>query len=119
MSGPLVSVVIPFLDPREDFFREAVASVEAQSHRPLELILVNDGSAASTVKLAKRLVDRVDLPARYVEHAGGANLGSSATRNLGASTARGEYLAFLDADDVWASRSKFCTAIRISKWYSA
>jgi glycosyltransferase involved in cell wall biosynthesis len=103
MSGPLVSVIIPFLDPRDDFFCEAVASVEAQSHRPLELILVNDGSTRSTVELARKIADRVDLPARYVEHAGGANLGCSATRNLGATTARGEYLAFLDADDVWLS----------------
>jgi glycosyltransferase involved in cell wall biosynthesis len=103
MPGPLVSVIIPFLDPRDDFLRDAVASVEAQCYRPLELIFVNDGSAQSTVELAKRLADSVDLPARFIEHSGGANRGCSATRNLGASTARGEYLAFLDADDVWVS----------------
>ena len=103
MPGPLVSVIIPFLDPRDDFLRDAVASVEAQCYRPLELIFVNDGSAQSTVALAKRLADSVDLPARFIEHPRGANRGCSATRNLGASMARGEYLAFLDADDVWVS----------------
>jgi glycosyltransferase involved in cell wall biosynthesis len=101
MTRPLVSVIVPFLDPPADFFSEAVASIEAQDYRPLELILVNDGSAQDAVELARRLADGVGLPARCLEHPGGVNRGCSATRNLGASAARGEYLAFLDADDVW------------------
>lgn len=101
MTRPLVSVIVPFLDPPAHFFSEAVASIEAQDYRPLELVLVNDGSARDAVEFARRLADRVDLPARCLEHPDGVNRGCSATRNLGASAARGEYLAFLDADDVW------------------
>lgn len=103
MAGPLVSVVIPFLDPREEFFREAVGSVLAQDYRPLELILANDGSKPAVIDLAKRMLENAGLPGRYVAHPGAANRGLSATRNLGASAATGEYLAFLDADDLWAS----------------
>jgi glycosyltransferase involved in cell wall biosynthesis len=103
MPGSLVSVVIPFLDPQSEFFTEAVGSVVAQDYRPLELILANDGSDPQTVELAKRLVSNAMVPARYVQHTGGANRGCSATRNLGAAAATGEYLAFLDADDVWVS----------------
>jgi glycosyltransferase involved in cell wall biosynthesis len=101
VSGPLVSVVIAFLDPPERFLREAVASVGAQDYRPLELILVNDGSQRRVVELAKSLAASVRAPVRFVEHPGGANRGSSASRNLGAAAAAGEYLAFLDADDAW------------------
>lgn len=101
MSRPLVTVIIPFLDPRTDFLCEAVASVAAQDYRPLELILVNDGSAQYARELAIGLANNVDMPARCMQHPGGENRGCSATRNLGASAARGEYVAFLDADDVW------------------
>jgi glycosyltransferase involved in cell wall biosynthesis len=103
MARPLVSVVIPFLDPPADFFREAVASVAAQDYRPIELLLVNDGSVQTVVALARQLASDSGVPARYIEHPGGVNMGSSATRNLGASAASGKYLAFLDADDVWVS----------------
>jgi glycosyltransferase involved in cell wall biosynthesis len=102
MSRPLVSVVIPYLDPDLDHLREAVGSVVAQDYRPLELILVNDGSHPSTVAYARSLAEDTEIPARCLEHPGAVNRGSSATRNLGASVAGGEFLAFLDADDTWA-----------------
>lgn len=98
----LVSVVIPFRDPQEQFFREAVASVIAQDYRPLELVLANDGSARPAVELARQLMASSGLPALLVEHPGGVSKGTSATRNRGASAAKGELLAFLDADDVWS-----------------
>ena len=103
MPGPLVSVVIPFLDPSVDFLSEAVASVVAQDYRPIELILVNDGSQLAIVEAAKCLAKDAGVPARCIEHPNGANRGISASRNLGGTAARGEYLAFLDADDVWVS----------------
>jgi glycosyltransferase involved in cell wall biosynthesis len=101
VPGPLVSVVIPFLDPPVEFFRQAIESVLAQDYRPAELILVNDGSREAAVAVARRMADGDDMPVRYVEHRGGENRGSSASRNLGVSVAAGEYVAFLDADDVW------------------
>lgn len=98
---PLVSVIIPFLDPPDTFLREAVASVVAQDYRPIELILVNDGSSPAVVVFARALLDEAAVPGRLVEHPGGRNRGSSAARNLGAAAARGEFIAFIDADDTW------------------
>lgn len=101
MPGPLVSVVIPFLDPPVEFFRQAIDSVLAQDYRPAELILVNDGSREDAMAVARRMPGGEGIPVRCVEHGGGENRGSSASRNLGASVAAGEYVAFLDADDLW------------------
>lgn len=102
MTKPLVSVVIPFLDPPIEFLREAVNSILEQDYRPLEILLVNDGSNAQLVDQARRLLDTVDVPTRLLEHPGAENRGSSESRNLGAAAARGDYLCFLDADDIWA-----------------
>jgi glycosyltransferase involved in cell wall biosynthesis len=102
MPRPLVSVVIPFFNPPVDFLREAIASVAAQDYRPVELILVNDGSCEPVVTFARGILSSTDIDSRWVEHDGGENRGSSASRNLGVSVASGEYVAFLDADDTWA-----------------
>lgn len=101
MTKPLVSVVIPFLNPPIEFLREAIDSILAQDYRPLEIILVNDGSSSRIVDAARRLLTAVDVPTRFLEHPGAENRGASASRNLGAAAARGDFLSFLDADDVW------------------
>ncbi len=94
-----VSVVLIFLDA-ERFIAEAVASVCAQTFEDWELILVDDGSRDASSALAQGYAE-ADKRIRYFDHEGHANQGMSASRNLGASQASGEYLAFLDADDVW------------------
>ena len=90
---PLVSVVIPTYN-RAALLREAVASVLAQSYAAFELIVVDDGSTDATAAFlrtarAVRLVrqDHTGMPGQ--------------ARNAGARAARGEYLAFLDSDDLW------------------
>lgn len=105
MSTPatpgLVSIVMPFLDTPEAFLTEAVASIERQTYRHWELILVDDGSGEPIAAAARRLAARAPDRVRCLAHGGGENLGISASRNLALSVARGEYVAFLDADDVW------------------
>jgi glycosyltransferase involved in cell wall biosynthesis len=96
----LVSCIIIFLD-EERFLAEAVASVVAQSYRHWELILVDDGSADASTAIARRFTEERPDRIRYVDHPGHANLGMSASRNLGLAYARGTFVAFLDADDVW------------------
>lgn len=100
-SAPTVSVVIAFLDPRVDFLREAVASVKDQTHTDWELLLVDDGSAGPTRELARKYA--ADDPERiaYLDFPEHANRGLAAARNLGIQYAQGEYVATLDADDVW------------------
>jgi glycosyltransferase involved in cell wall biosynthesis len=96
---PRVSVTINF-ENAAPFLSEAIASVYAQTFDDWELILVDDGSTDGSAGIARAAIDR-DPRVRYVQHPGGANRGMSASRNLGASVSAGEYLAWLDADDVW------------------
>jgi glycosyltransferase involved in cell wall biosynthesis len=98
---PRVSVIIPFLDPEPGFFQEAVASVFGQTLRSWELILVNDGSGRRATAQAEQHAAGDPARIRCISHAGGINRGIPASRNRGMEIARGEFLAFLDADDVW------------------
>jgi glycosyltransferase involved in cell wall biosynthesis len=99
-SSPEVSVTIIFLD-EERFLAEAVESVLAQSYTNWELLLVDDGSTDRSTEIARGYAlanpDRI----HYLEHPGHVNRGMSASRNLGVRSARGGYIALLDADDVW------------------
>jgi glycosyltransferase involved in cell wall biosynthesis len=98
----LVSVVIIFLN-EERFLREAVESVLAQDYPSWELLLVDDGSTDRSPGIANEL-EAQDSRIRCLTHPGRANRGMSASRNLGLAHARGEYVAFLDADDVYLPR---------------
>ena len=97
---PLVSVVIAFLDG-ERFLREAIDSVFAQTYERWELLLVDDGSAPAASSIAREYAEREATRVQYLEHDRHENRGLSASRNLGISAARGDYTAFLDADDIW------------------
>lgn len=97
---PLVSIIMIFLNA-ERFIQEAIESVLGQSYANWELLLIDDGSGDSSGEVARRYADLYAGKMRYLNHAGGANLGMSASRNLGINSARGELIAFLDADDVW------------------
>lgn len=96
-----VSVIIPFFNTPEAFLREAVGSVLQQDAVSLELLLVNDGSDSVTTSIAEVLADVENPRVRHLTHPGGINKGTSATRNLGVAHAIGEYVAFLDSDDMW------------------
>lgn len=98
---PRVSVITIFLDA-ERYIEEAIASVLAQDYGDLELILVDDGSREPCASLARACAERHAPFVRYVCHSGHVNRGMSASRNLGLSLAQGEFVAFIDADDVWA-----------------
>jgi glycosyltransferase involved in cell wall biosynthesis len=97
---PLVSVVLIFLN-EERFLEEAVKSVRDQTLADWELILVDDGSTDRSTLIARDLAAE-DERIRYVNHAGHENRGRSESRNVGATHATAPYLAFLDADDMWA-----------------
>jgi glycosyltransferase involved in cell wall biosynthesis len=99
-SNPRVSVVIIFLN-EEKFLRQAIDSVLAQTYTNWELLMVDDGSTDKSTQIAKEYAAADTSRIRYLEHPGHANRGMSASRNHGIAYATGEYLAFLDADDVW------------------
>jgi len=98
--APAVSCIVIFLN-EERFLAEAIGSVLAQDHEPWELLLVDDGSTDGSAAIAHTFVQRHPDRVRYLQHADGATLGMSAARNLGLAHARGRYVGFLDADDVW------------------
>jgi glycosyltransferase involved in cell wall biosynthesis len=83
------------------FIEEALSSVFSQTFQDWELLLVDDGSHDSSSTIARRCAAEQPDQVRYLDHAGHANLGMSASRNLGLRAARGDYIAFLDADDVY------------------
>ena len=99
-AGPLVSVITIFLDA-ERFIEEAIESVFAQTYDRWELLLVDDGSTDRSTAIASAWAARHPERVRYLEHPHHANRGMSASRNLGLAHARGELVAFLDADDVY------------------
>jgi glycosyltransferase involved in cell wall biosynthesis len=99
-SKTAVSVIVPFFNA-EPFLEEAISSVFEQTFDDWELLLVDDGSSDRSTDIAVRYADGHADRVRYIEHPAHANRGPSAARNAGLAHAQGEYLAFLDADDVW------------------
>jgi glycosyltransferase involved in cell wall biosynthesis len=93
-GGPDVSVIIPYYN-REKYIDEAVKSVLAQTLRPLEIIIVNDCSSESS----RRYLDRYQSECKIIDLP--VNVGLAGSRNAGIDAARGEFIAFLDDDDVW------------------
>lgn len=99
-DGPGVSVVIPAYNYAH-YLAEAVDSVLAQTYAPVELIVVNDGSTDGTRELLDGYGDRI--VAIHQE-----NQGLSAARNTGIRRATHEFVAFLDADDIWEPEKLAC-----------
>jgi glycosyltransferase involved in cell wall biosynthesis len=98
-----VSIITPFLNAGR-FIEESIQSVLAQTFDNWELLLVDDGSTDASTGIALRYAAAHPDRIRYLSHEHRQNRGASASRNLGARHARGEYLAFLDADDVYLPR---------------
>jgi glycosyltransferase involved in cell wall biosynthesis len=93
---PLVSVVIPSYN-MEAFTPQTVESVLAQDYPSVEVIVVDDGSTDGSVGALKRFGERI----RLIEQ---KNSGACAARNRGLQECRGEFVAFLDCDDLWEPR---------------
>jgi GT2 family glycosyltransferase len=110
-SVPSVTAIIVFLNGGP-FLQEAIDSVFAQRHPHWELLLVDDGSTDGSSNVAWAAAARNPERVRYFEHPGHENRGKSASRNLALRHARGEYIAFLDADDVFLP-DKFDTQVAL------
>jgi GT2 family glycosyltransferase len=80
---------------------ETLTGVRDQTYRDWELIIVDDGSDDSSTEKVQEFISRHPGMARLFFHPGKENRGTSASRNLGLKHANGEFICFLDADDVW------------------
>jgi glycosyltransferase involved in cell wall biosynthesis len=96
-DSPLVSVVIPTYN-RAATIGRALDSVIRQTHRPLEIIVVDDGSTDDTLGAVDRHGCTVPLTVLALGH----NEGAAAARNQGIALAHGDFIAFLDSDDEWS-----------------
>jgi glycosyltransferase involved in cell wall biosynthesis len=99
-SGPLVSIVTPCLNAAA-FLGEAMESVLAQTYMNWEMIIVDDGSTDRSLTIAQDYAMRDPRRIRVLRHEGGGTRGKAVSRNHGIDHARGRFLTFLDADDVY------------------
>lgn len=97
MDEPIVSVIMPAYNA-EAFIEDAIASVQAQTMAQWELLVVDDGSTDKTREILRRLAE---TDGRIHPVAGKGRQGAAASRNQAMDLAKGQYLAFLDADDLW------------------
>lgn len=108
--SPIVSVVIPLYN-KEKWIERTLSSVLNQSFTDWEAIIVDDGSTDSSVEVVEEFIQK--NPRNWVlikNH----NAGQCRTRNSGIAKAKGEYVAFLDADDIW-SRNKLFDQVEVLK----
>jgi glycosyltransferase involved in cell wall biosynthesis len=96
-DAPLISVVVPCFNT-ERYIAEALDSVLAQPVRGVQVIVIDDGSTDRSAEIIRGYDDRIEYRRQ-------ANGGIGAARNAGIALARGTYLAFLDADDIWTPGS--------------
>jgi glycosyltransferase involved in cell wall biosynthesis len=96
-DAPLISVVMPCYNT-ERYIGEAIGSILSQGIESVQIVVIDDGSTDRSADIARGFTGRVECRSQ-------ANAGISAARNAGVALARGKYLAFLDADDIWTPGS--------------
>lgn len=99
-SRPLVSIIMPAYNC-ERFIEKAIDSVQKQTYTNWELIVINDSSKDATYEMVQRKANYDDRIHLYDNE---QNMGVSKTRNRGVSIAKGDWIAFLDSDDIWEAR---------------
>ena len=95
----MISIVTPVYNASA-FIRQTIEMVQAQTYTDWELILVDDGSKDNSCEIIETyLKEKPDKRIRLIKK--GKNEGAALSRNCGIKEAKGRYIAFLDADDVW------------------
>ncbi len=98
-TKPLFSVIMPVYNS-EKYLKEAIQSVMDQSFSDWELLIIDDGSTDSSYEIANSFGLR-DERIQLWQHENKEHKGVSASRNLGVERSNGQWIAFLDADDIW------------------
>lgn len=96
---PLVSIITPMYN-NEHVISETITSVLNQTYFNWEMLLVDDSSSDQTINIVKAII-KTEVRIKLFEHS--ENKGAAAARNMGTKMAKGNYIAFLDADDLWVT----------------
>jgi teichuronic acid biosynthesis glycosyltransferase TuaG len=109
-NDKLISIVMPAYNS-EKYIEDAINSVLAQTYKGWELLVLDDGSTDGTKQIVENIC-KMNSRVKYIKNK--KNLGVSATRNKGVKLSNGEWIAFLDSDDMWEpsklqKQIDFCT----------
>ncbi|MFA5205622.1 MAG: glycosyltransferase [Lentisphaeria bacterium] len=107
MPAPKISVIVPCYNAG-GLIGDALASIRRQNYAPLEIIVIDDGSTDDSAERIKRLGDDILFLRQD-------NRGPAAARNAGLKRATGDYIAFLDADDLWPEGKLTAQAARLER----
>jgi glycosyltransferase involved in cell wall biosynthesis len=99
-EGRKVTVVVPVFN-RAGLIKNTLDSIQKQTYRPLEVVIVDDGSTDNTAEVIRNWVIQNQQDALRVRCVEQQNQGANSARNRGISEATGEFIAFLDSDDQW------------------
>lgn len=113
MDNVLVSVVVPLYNS-EKYLIQCIESLEKQSLKDMEIILVNDGSTDNTGDLCEKVKNRYNNIRVFFQK----NLGVSAARNLGIEKAKGKWITFVDSDDEISDKT-LEVAMKLGEIYNA
>ena len=95
-QNKLISIIIPVYNT-EKYVKEALDSIFSQTYKNFEIICIDDGSIDNSLSILESFGDKIQIIKNDKNH------GTSESRNKGIHVAKGEFIAFLDADDVWTS----------------
>ena len=96
MKKPLVSIILPYFKKKK-FIKKTISSIINQKYKKLELILVYDDEDKSDLSYIKKILSKLKNK-KIIDNK--INYGVSKSRNIGINFAKGEYVAFIDADDI-------------------
>jgi glycosyltransferase involved in cell wall biosynthesis len=97
---PIFSIVIPCFNS-EAYIHDTLQSLAAQTFQDFEILVIDDGSTDHSVPIAKRFLDKYHLPGVVVERPETAPKGVANCRNIGIQMAKGDWICFLDSDDLF------------------
>ena len=115
MSELSVSVIMTVKNGK-DFIEDSLRSVKAQIYAPYEMIIVDDGSSDNTCEIVERVISEFNFPVKLIRTGG---IGRSAALNLALQSSSGEWVANIDADDLWCSSKLGAQVMVISKFPDA
>ena len=94
---PLISIIIPYYKKKE-YITQTINSITKQSYKNFELIFIYDDPDKSDLKYVKKILKNIKRKKIIINN---NNMGAGLSRNLGILKAKGEYISFIDSDDIW------------------